>query len=84
VSAITNTIDFLKKSRDPVYSHYNVDEIIMTLMALQKQYEQTGRLDNASVISLFAPTGIIQEISIDNGWGDRFLELAQELDELTK
>ena len=31
---------------------------------------------------LLAPTGPIQEISIDNGWGERFLELAGEIDRM--
>ena len=29
---------------------------------------------------LFAPTGPLQEVSIDSGWGDRFLELANQFD----
>jgi hypothetical protein len=32
---------------------------------------------------LFAPTGTIQEISIDNGWGEEFLALAQMTDQTT-
>lgn len=30
---------------------------------------------------LFAPTGPIQEISIDNGWGTKFLRLSEVIDE---
>jgi hypothetical protein len=30
---------------------------------------------------LFAPTGPIQEVSVSSGWGDRFLALAERLDE---
>ena len=29
---------------------------------------------------LFAPTGPIQEVSIDSGWGETFLELAERFD----
>jgi hypothetical protein len=31
--------------------------------------------------TLFAPTGPIQEVSSSSGWGDRFLELAEQFDE---
>ena len=30
---------------------------------------------------LFLPTGVIQEISIDNGWGTKFLRLSAVVDE---
>lgn len=29
---------------------------------------------------LFAPTGSVQEISIDNGWGDEFIEISEIID----
>ena len=32
--------------------------------------------------SLFAPTGMIQESSLANGWGEVFLKLAEEFDGL--
>jgi hypothetical protein len=32
---------------------------------------------------LFAPTGVLQDISIDNGWGEKFIELSGRFDELT-
>ena len=30
---------------------------------------------------LFAPTSVIQEISIENGWGTKFLRLSEVVDE---
>lgn len=33
---------------------------------------------------LFGPTGSLQELSIDNGWGNVFLELASRWDEAYK
>jgi hypothetical protein len=32
---------------------------------------------------LFAPTGVIQEISIDDGWGTKFLRVAEVVDQFT-
>ena len=30
---------------------------------------------------LFAPTGMLQEVSIDNGWGTKFLRISEVIDE---
>ena len=32
---------------------------------------------------LFAPTGAIQEISIENGWGTEFLRISEVIDRFT-
>ena len=32
---------------------------------------------------LFAPTGAIQEISIENGWGTEFLRISEVVDQFT-
>lgn len=32
---------------------------------------------------LFAPTGDLQEISISNGWGEKFIEVSSKFDKLT-
>ena len=42
-----------------------------------------GRIDDARLDLLFAPTGPIQEVSLASGWGDEFLELAQRYDAAT-
>lgn len=34
------------------------------------------------LIVLFLPTSDFQEISISNGWGDKYLEIAKEFDDL--
>jgi hypothetical protein len=41
----------------------------------------TGNLSSLSDLQLmFAPTGVFQEISISNGWGDEFLKISQTFD----
>jgi hypothetical protein len=41
----------------------------------------SGSLSDLHQLSvLFAPTGPLQEVSIDSGWGDTFLELAERID----
>jgi hypothetical protein len=36
--------------------------------------------DRRQLAVLFAPTGPIQEVSVNSGWSERFLELADRLD----
>ena len=42
---------------------------------------ESGELpDRTSVSVLFAPTGPIQEVSLNSGWADAFLKLAERYD----
>lgn len=65
------------------WSRYN--NITELLQELDLYTEKIIRND-ASVINdlkiLIAPTGSLQEISIDNGWGDDFIEISSRLDKL--
>jgi hypothetical protein len=54
------------------------------LQTIQTKFEQTGILDKIQLNLLFAPTGSIQEISIDNGWGAEFIKLAAEVDKIKR
>lgn len=36
------------------------------------------------ILLLFAPTGDLQEIAIDSGWSDEYIELAQIIDRYVK
>lgn len=50
-----------------------VDKLLLEL--------RMGNLQNLfSMEMLFAPTGAIQETSLDSGWGQIFLDLAKEFD----
>lgn len=40
-------------------------------------------VDERNLNYLFAPTGPIQETSIDNGWGDDFLKISDIVDQFT-
>ena len=42
---------------------------------------RTGeKVDYSELKKLFTPTGPIQELSIENGWGQSFIELANRFD----
>lgn len=42
------------------------------------------KFDHRKLSLLFAPTGNIQEVSLNSGWGDQFLELAEDFDRAIK
>ena len=66
---------------DVAYSRYNSRE-----EAVADINSHLGRLrvgDHSGIgdlESLFGPTGSLQEISLTNGWGERFLDLAARFD----
>lgn len=55
-------------------------EISMDLEMAIEQIESGATPDWEHLKTLFAPSGAIQDIAIDQGWHDRFLYLASELD----
>ena len=53
-----------------------------SLVRLKVQLADRGPVDILKARLLFAPTGILQEISLDNDWGHQFVELARDVDQL--
>lgn len=80
---LTKTLELLQGSSDSLYAPLSAQEISAALQCIQTEFEQTGELDKTQLSRLFAPTGPIQEIAIDNGWGAEFLLLAAEVDKIT-
>ena len=63
--------------RDAEHALEEIDGIISRL--------RNGDIPDQFAMSiLFAPTGPMQELSLSSGWGNRFLQLASELDEATE
>jgi hypothetical protein len=86
VKAILGTIKgYISKDTDVIWAGYdNVDEF---LTELNKYIEKMESCDFDALGKLemnFAPTSSYQDLSISNGWGDDFLELADQFDQLTE
>ena len=62
-------------TEDPTDIASDIERLIAAL-------ERGHGIDRAKVRWLLLPTGSLQEIAIDNGWGDAFVELASVLDGL--
>lgn len=60
--------------RDQVEATGEIDRILEAIAGC-------GTVKLLPIQMLFAPTGSLQEVSIESGWGDEFLQLAARFDE---
>ena len=80
LSALTRTLDLVESSHASAWAGGRVEQIAAELRASIAALESGTFVDRDGLRGLFAPTGPLQETSIDNGWGDEFLSLAQRVD----
>jgi len=80
VVALEKTLSFLRESESSLYSSLTVEEVIRELEEHLDKWKKLQLVDIERLRFLFGPTGSIQEISIDNGWGREFLEIAEAVD----
>lgn len=81
IAALEETISYLRRSESSNWSNMPVEEIIRKLEAEVNKVKAAKPIDVIMLDRLFAPTGVIQEISIDNGWGTKFLRISEIVDE---
>lgn len=74
-------LEYLKRSNDSIYSYSTVEEIKNTIYEITAQIDNNKKVDKQKIKYLIAPTGSLQEISIDNGWGEKFVTIASKIDE---
>ncbi len=67
---------------DIVWTRYNsVAELEIDLEKLILGIRANDRETYSKLETLFGPTGSFQELSIDNGWGEEFIQLSISFDE---
>lgn len=83
ISAFERIIDLLDQSEDTIWANYTVDEAKEILQTELENYKQTQKLSDSGksrINFLFLPTSALQEISMDNGWGDEYIKLSNIFD----
>ncbi len=83
ISALEKTIGFLEKSEDSAWSNKTALEAKNILIKELKIFEEKQTFSffgKTKIKFLFLPTGALQEISIDNGWGDEYLKISEIVD----
>ena len=83
IAALEETISHLRKSKSSIWAGISVDEIVQELESEIARAQNSRSMDTNLLRLLFAPTGAIQDTSIDNGWGDEFLRISEVVDKLT-
>ncbi len=81
IFALQEAISFLRQSKSSDWSSMPTDEIIRRLEAEINKVRNLKPVDVDLLDRLFAPTGVIQEISIENGWGTKFLRISEVVDQ---
>ena len=79
LKAFNELIELLSKSEDSGFAVATIKEITTEVISAKKSIEVGGKKSAEKIQILFAPTGALQDTSIDNGWGDKYLELADRL-----
>ena len=83
ISAFEKIIKLLENSEDTIWANYTVAEAKEILQTELENYQQTRQLSDSAkyrINFLFLPTSALQEISIENGWGDKYLEISDIFD----
>jgi len=75
----------ITKDTDIIWSSFDDVEELQTMMDKDIIEFEAGDFSSLKEYkTMFLPTGDFQEISISNGWGEEYLQLAYEFDELYK
>lgn len=83
VSALEQTILYLRTSESSDPSQMPTEEIIRRLEAEAARAKNLKPVDVNLLDRLFAPMGVIQVISSNNGWGTKFLRISEVIDQFT-
>jgi len=79
-AVLTDCLRHILASEDSAYSAMSARVLAETLQNTIAKLERDEPIDKAELRLLFAPTGDLQETSIDNGWGDEFVALSARFD----
>ena len=83
VLALEKTLSLLGESKSSDWAGLTVEEVIRQLEDELDRARNSQPMDLKRLGFLFAPTGTLQEISIDNDWANEFLEISKTIDKHT-
>lgn len=77
--------DLLKSDEHMTWTKYErVDDLKRDLSKLIKRLEKNDLTALEDIELFFAPTGVLQEVSINGMWGLEFIEIGNDVDQLIK
>lgn len=83
IYALQEVNAYLRKSKPSDTEAMSIEEITRRLEAEVVKARNAKPMDVILLERLFAPTGVIQKISIENGWGTKFLRISEVIDRFT-
>jgi hypothetical protein len=81
--ALEETVSYLRKSQISDPSQMPIEEIIRRLEIEAARAKNSKPVDVNLLDRLFAPMGVLQAISSNNGWGTKFLRISEVIDQFT-
>jgi hypothetical protein len=81
ISALEQTVSYLRTSESSDPSQMPIKEIIRRLEAEAARAKNLKPVDVNFLERLFAPMGVLQGISLNNGWGTKFLRISEVIDQ---
>ena len=72
----------LNQSNDSIFANQTVDDIKTIINEAINSEDYHQEVNIKAVRDLLLPTASLQEISIDNGWGKEFCEIASKIEKL--
>ena len=73
---------YLNQSTDSMYAHKNVFEIKEFIDETINKIDNNKKIEIDAIYYLIVPTGSLQEISIDNGWDEEFITIANRIEKI--
>ena len=84
IDTMTQVRTLLSRSAKSLYAESEPTDIIAILDTNIQTLSENGSYSRGDLILLFAPTGDIQDTSIENGWGEQFIALSEKFDKLVE
>jgi len=81
ISALEQTVSYLRTSESSDPLQMPIEEIIRRLEAEAARAKNLKPVDVNFLERLFAPMGVLQAISLNNGWGTKFLRISEVIDQ---
>lgn len=82
ISILERVQELCSQSKDSLWSPDSANDLSEYMISAIQSLRKGKRISLKRLDFLFLPTGSLQDISIDNGWGDEFLELSERFDRL--
>lgn len=79
-AVLKECLGHLQASEDSMYAGQGAADLAATLRGAIARLKRGEPINKGELKLLFAPTGALQDTSIDNGWGDQYVALGTRFD----